>query len=61
MKGVHRYVTGDRCANTLCTNRMGEGAWLLVSLPTDHPPAMVLSMCSPCAEKLTPHLRDGGA
>lgn len=49
----------SRCANYVCPNRVGQGAWVLVSLPvlpvstTATLPAVRLSMCSPCATRLS--------
>lgn len=56
---VSMPAPGDRCANYVCTNRVGEGAWVLVHIPTltVSPTAMLkplhLSMCGPCATRLS--------
>ena len=50
---------GDRCANHVCTNRVGDGSWVLVNLPvlpvstTATLKAVHLSMCAPCATRLS--------
>lgn len=50
---------GGPCANYACANRVGEGAWVLVNLPVlaVSPSATLksvhLSMCSPCATRLS--------
>lgn len=45
-----RSVPG-MCANVMCVNRLGDGAWVLLSVPgTDKP--VVLSMCLPCGSHL---------
>lgn len=50
---------GDRCANYACANRVGEGAWVLVNLPMLVVSASAtlkpvhLSMCGPCATRLS--------
>lgn len=49
----------DRCANYACGNRVGQGAWVLVNLPvltvsaTATLPPVRLSMCGPCATRLS--------
>lgn len=49
---------GDRCSNSLCVNLVGQGKWIIVSMPAlpvgqSHLPALHLSMCSPCATRLS--------
>jgi hypothetical protein len=46
----------DRCANGLCTNRFGEGKWVMWTAPaivvgTTELKGLLISMCAPCATR----------
>lgn len=55
MSGLSTSAIPQECANLACRNRLGEGAWDVVT--TDqavvggHRP-LILSMCGPCANAL---------
>jgi hypothetical protein len=55
-----RLDIGSPCANGLCSNRLGQGGWVIVQLEAQEPatnlPAISLSMCAPCATRLSHEL-----
>jgi hypothetical protein len=52
-----RLDIGTACANGRCNNRFGQGPWVIVELdamePATNLPAISLSMCAPCATRLS--------
>lgn len=51
--------SSDRCANARCSNLMGRGPWCMVTVPALVPgpgadlPSLLISMCAPCATRLS--------